>query len=452
MALPSTPSPRPRWLKWTGIGALASLGVFCLTVLLLPTSSPTLPPAQAASAESSAVALADTRLASLPDVQVTTKPFRRGETLGGVMAELGLGGSDAQAAIDALRAYVDPRKIRPGDLYRVEMSPADGLRAFEMTVPGRGRALLSRQADHWFAQWTAVERSVEARILTGELKSSFEEAVREAGAEATLAYKIADVLQWDLDFNRDLRQGDRFEVVFEEVYHDGEFHDVGDVVALRYLNRDHWYEAFRYGKGGYYDGDGRPLKKMFLKSPLRFSRVTSGFSMRRFHPVLKTMRPHYGVDYGAPVGTPVEVTANGTVVFAGWDGGGGRTVKVRHSGGYITNYLHLSRFADGVRPGRQVRQGEVIAYVGQTGLATGPHLDYRVKLNDRWINPLSIGSVPAKPLGAGELATYLRWRDALREGLSTGKPGPLPEDLRAQLASLPVAVPTAEADVATARR
>jgi murein DD-endopeptidase MepM/ murein hydrolase activator NlpD len=260
-------------------------------------------------------------------------------------------------------------------------------------------------------------------VVKGQLSSSLEEAIERSGAPVLLAYAMADVLQWDLDFNRDLRVGDRFEILFEEVWVDGAYQAVGGIVALSYDNRGRTFEAYRFGEdGGYYDGDGRPLKKMFLRSPLRFSRITSRFSHRRFHPVLKTYRPHWGVDYGAPVGTPVHATANGTVSFAGWDGGGGKTVKIRHPGGILTAYLHLSRFAAGIRPGSLIRQGEVVGYVGATGLATGPHLDYRVNRDGRWIDPLSLGSVPARPLEAAEMAAFRAWRTAQRASLEAGAP------------------------------
>ena len=157
---------------------------------------------------------------------------------------------------------------------------------------------------------------------------------------------------------------------------------------------------------------------MCLRAPLPYSRVTSKFSAHRFHPVLKVSRPHYGVDYGAPVGTPVRVTAAGTVLLAGWDGGGGKTVKVRHANGYVTGYLHLSRFADGIRSGARVRQGEVIGFVGATGLATGPHLDYRVQRDGTWIDPQSLKSVPAPPLDHTQLADFVQLRDLLRPVLA----------------------------------
>lgn len=166
------------------------------------------------------------------------------------------------------------------------------------------------------------------------------------------------------------------------------------------------------------------MRKMFLRSPLRYSRVTSRFSNRRFHPILKRYRPHHGVDYGAPAGTPARVTANGTVRFAGWDGGGGKTVKVRHPNGYLTAYLHLSRFGPGVRSGRRVSQGDIIGYVGSTGLATASHLDYRVQRNGRWIDPLSLRSIPADPVPTDKLPEFLAWRDRLRQSLFDGVPPP----------------------------
>jgi murein DD-endopeptidase MepM/ murein hydrolase activator NlpD len=238
---------------------------------------------------------------------------------------------------------------------------------------------------------------------------------------------MAEVLQWDLDFNRDLQPADRFEILYEEIFLDGAFESIGEILALRYDNAGRSHEAYRFGEpAGYYDGEGRPLRKLFLRSPLRYSRVTSRFSNRRFHPVLKRYRPHHGVDYGAPTGTPVRATASGTVVSAGWDGGGGRTVKLRHPNGYLTAYLHLSRFASGIRRGRRVSQGDTIGYVGATGLANGPHLDYRVQRSGRWINPLAMKVEPAPPIPAEQRAGFALRRDRLRQALTDGLLEPQP--------------------------
>jgi murein DD-endopeptidase MepM/ murein hydrolase activator NlpD len=289
-----------------------------------------------------------------------------------------------------------------------------------LAVADRGRLQLDRAGEGWSARWRACERTRRPRTARGTLHGSLEQSLRAAGADPSLAYRMADVLQWDIDFNRDLRTGDRFEVLYEEELVDGVPRGLGEVAALVYDNGGRRLEAYRYGEQGYYDGEGRPLRKMFLRSPLPYSRVTSRFSRRRFHPVLKVYRPHYGVDYGAPAGTPVRVTAGGVVVFAGWDGGGGKTVKVRHPNGYLTAYLHLSRYASGVRAGRRVAQGDVVGYVGSTGLATAAHLDYRVQERGRWIDPLSLASVPAPPVPAGEWTRFAAWRDSLRTGLRDG--------------------------------
>lgn len=386
-----------------------------------------------------------------PPIQRTV---RSGETLSQVFEDLGLSSQEARSAVDAIRPHVDPRRVRTGDAYVAAYDPSQKLVSFEMGVTGRGRVKLARSAaDAWRSIFTPVVREIRPRVVTGELSESLEAAIRGAQADPVLAYKMADVLQWDLDFTRDLRVGDKFQILYEEVLLDGKFASVGEVVALRYENRGRALAAFRYGEG-YYDAEGRPLKKMFLRAPLRFTRVTSGFSHRRFHPVLHTFRPHYGVDYGAPKGTPVMVTANGTVSFAGWDRGGGKTVKVRHPGGYTTCYLHLSGFAEGIRPGRAVRQSDVVGFVGSTGLATAPHLDYRVNLNGKWLNPLSLDAVPARPISGTELASFRARRDAVLASLAAGKPLGMPLDPETKLARSSPGLPASAVapDVASARR
>lgn len=350
--------------------------------------------------------------------------LHRGETLGEVFDGLGLDADDSHAAIEALSEYLDVRHLPAGQSYSVLLRPNSTPSGFEFTLAGRGRVDVARGGGGgWTASFTPFERQLVTRCVRGSLEGSLVGSIEKAGAPAGLAYRMADVLQWDLDFNRDLRLGDRFEVVYQVLYLDGEPSSLGPILALDYRNAGRRLQAFRYGHdGGYYDAEGRPLQKMFLRSPLRFSRITSRFSRHRFHPILKRFRPHYGVDFGAPVGTPVRVTANGTVTFAGWDRGGGRTIKVRHPNGYLTAYLHLSRFARGIRPGARVHQGEVIGFVGQTGLATGPHLDYRVQRGGRWIDPLSLKSVPADPIPKRHLAAFEALRDALLASLASGVP------------------------------
>jgi murein DD-endopeptidase MepM/ murein hydrolase activator NlpD len=347
--------------------------------------------------------------------------FRSGETLGDVLEDLGFKADDSRAVSQEVGRFADLRKLRPQDRYAGLFDIDSNLRGFELSVAGEGRVSVVRGSEAWESEWLPFTRDIRSQRIKGELQSSLEGSIRQSGGRPLLAYKMSDVFQWDLDFTRDLRVGDRFEVMHEEVYLDGQFYAVGDILALHYWNQGRELQAYKFGEdSAYYDAEGRPLRKLFLRSPLRYSRVTSQFSHRRYHPVLKSYRPHYGVDYGAPKGTPVRVTASGTVLSAGWDGGGGKTVKVRHTGSYMTAYLHLSGFAKGVARGRRVQQGQVIGYVGSTGLATGNHLDYRVQHAGKWINPLSLKSVPAKPIPEDELREFRAWRDSLRESLAGG--------------------------------
>jgi murein DD-endopeptidase MepM/ murein hydrolase activator NlpD len=348
--------------------------------------------------------------------------IRRGETLSSLMQQHGLDAAETWEAVEALRGHLDIRRLRAGDRVAVLARPGRPPAAFRFEVADRGRVTLARTGGAWSSTFDPYVRTVETAVVSGTLEGSLDESVRRAGGTGALTYRMADVLQWDLDFNRDLRRGDRFEILYEQVYLDGRPHSTGNVLALVYDNAGRRHEVYRYGDGGFYTADGRPLEKMFLRSPLRYSRITSRFTHRRFHPVLKSYRPHYGVDYGAPIGTPVRVTAGGTVVSADWSRGGGRTVKVRHPNGYLTAYLHLSRFAKGIRAGARVTQGEVIAYTGNTGLSTGPHLDYRVQRNGRWIDPLSLKNVPAESIPTAQLDRFYAWRDACRQSLVTGEP------------------------------
>ncbi|KAB2965581.1 MAG: peptidoglycan DD-metalloendopeptidase family protein [Thermoanaerobaculia bacterium] len=348
--------------------------------------------------------------------------LKRGETLGQVLASLNLTPAEAHRVVESARAFADPRQLRPGTRWAAWNGPAGEVERFDLVLAGRGEVRVERRQEAWEANFRPFEREVRRRSVRGSLEGSLESSIARAGADGTLAYVMDDVLQWDLDFSRDLQPGDRFAVLFEEIWVEGAFTGFGEILALTYSQSNgRQLEAYRYAEAGaYYDAEGRPLEKMFLRSPMAFSRVTSRFSNRRFHPVLKVFRPHYGVDYGAPVGTPVRATASGTVLSAGWDGGGGKTVKIRHPNDYLTCYLHLSRFADGVRSGKPVRQGDVIGYVGATGLATAAHLDYRVQQRGKWIDPLSLGGVPAEPLTSTRLADFRVARAAMQESLHSG--------------------------------
>ncbi len=354
--------------------------------------------------------------------------IRRGDTLDGVLRRAGVPEAELHQASTAVSEVLDPRKLRARDSFYSMVHRDDGLVGIRLPRRGQGVVLADRNHGVWTSRYRPYRRSHVRRLVRGDLHGALESSIRRAGGPANLAESMARVLQWDLDFNRDLRVGDRFEILFDELLLDGQLQGVDRIHALRYRNRDRWLEAYRFpdgapedrGSNRYYDADGQPLQRQFLRSPLPYSRVTSRFSLSRFHPILKRRLPHYGVDYGAPVGTPVRATADGTVVSAGVRGGGGRTVRLRHANGYLTAYLHLSGYAQGVRAGARVNQGQVIGYVGSSGLSTGPHLDYRVQSNGRWINPATLVSEPVPPLADALLPAFFERRDAFRHALRGG--------------------------------
>lgn len=384
---------------------------------------------------------AQVRPPSLETAAVAAIPFERtlgrGESLAGLLGEIGLPPRDRVLVSDALASHVELRRLKPGLRVSAMLGAGDRPAELRLDVPGKGKLQLASFGGDWRSDWQAAVETVELRRAQVEIRSTVAEALVDAGAPIEVAYRAADVLRWDVDFTRDLRQGDRLQVLYEQQLVDGRPAGIGAVLAVALDNRGRLIEAYRFGDDeGYYDASGRPLRKMFLRSPIAFStRITSGFTKRRFHPILKEFRPHWGIDLGAPTGTPVHVTANGVVLSAGWDGGGGRTVKVRHPSGYVTCYLHLSRFGHGIARGARVQQNQVIGYVGESGLATAPHLDYRVQLFSRWVDPLSLKSVPAAPLSRREMAAFSGWREQLRLALRTGE---MPRDTSAgdwQLAS-----------------
>lgn len=322
-----------------------------------------------------------------------------------------MAGDDWTAWRDALASELDPKRLLPGITFDGTLGPSGRLRELRVVLDRRRELLLSLSGDEIVSR--RHERPIDHSVLriSGSIDSSLFAAMDAAGGGPELAVRVAEVFQWDIDFLRDLRQGDRFVVVADELKIDGQRYGFGTVFAARFENRGRVLNAIAYpdgsGRLGFYDLEGRPLRKQFLRSPLKLSRITSRFSLHRYHPVLKRRMPHYGVDYGAPVGTPVHATADGTVTFSARKGGAGRMVTLRHPNGFETNYLHLSRYGSGIRRGVRVAQGQVVGYVGSSGLSTGPHLDYRVKLGGSWINPLSIASPPVEPLAEERLAPFL---------------------------------------------
>ncbi len=260
-----------------------------------------------------------------------------------------------------------------------------------------------------------VERPVETKVrsASGLIESSLWNTMMDNGLSFELAAKLEDAFQWTLDFHH-LQQGDYFKVIFEEQYIEGKPVGVGRILAAYYNNLGTEYYAIWYDQTrekGYYDLEGRPMNKGFLKAPVKYARISSAYNPRRFHPILKRVRPHLGTDYAAPYGTPILAVGDGVVVKAGYTRGNGNYVKIKHNDTYATQYLHMQRFARGIRVGAHVKQGQVIGYVGSTGLATGPHVCFRFWKNGRQVDHRRLTFPPPEPLPQEELPAFFKVRD-----------------------------------------
>lgn len=345
--------------------------------------------------------------APLPE-HTTAVRVEPGDTLETLFMSGGLPREQAVLVAREFSKTVDPRKLRLGDTVRFHHASDNSLRAIELKVTGWGSVTARFDGERFDVQSNELPERSEEIVVEGTVTSSLYEAIRESGESPQLVASLVEVFQWDVDFFR-LRKGDSFRLVVEKRFVGDDHVGYGPILAAHFTHNGSSSEAYRFEQGGiagYYGRDGNPIKKQFLRAPLKYTRITSGFSKRRFHPVLQRFRPHYGVDYGAPTGTPVMSTADGVVVFAGFDRGEGNYVRIRHNSRIETSYLHLSRFAKGIKRGTRVEQGDVIGYVGATGLATGPHLDYRVSDGGKWLNPQQLKSITADPLRGESLRRF----------------------------------------------
>jgi len=290
---------------------------------------------------------------------------------------------------DELRLYIDSEKQLKGLVYDI-----DEIRTLQVAYGGDGFHI------------NTIEHEIEQRIAhaSGTIESSLFLAAQKAGLSDAATMELAGIFGWDIDFVLDIREGDSFTIIYEELYLNGEKLRDGNILAAEFVNRNTPYRAIRYtdntGRADYFAPDGKNMRKAFLRTPVDFTRISSGFSLGRKHPVLNLIRAHKGVDYAAPAGTPVKATGDGKITFRGTKGGYGKTVIIQHGSNYSTVYAHLSGYARGTGNGMRVRQGQIIGYVGSTGLATGPHLHYEFQVNGVHRNPLRVKLPDAAPLAA----------------------------------------------------
>jgi murein DD-endopeptidase MepM/ murein hydrolase activator NlpD len=360
----------------------------------------------------------------VPDTATVKDRVPPRATLASLLAQLELRADLIPTIVERTREVFDPKNLRAGHSYEMVRTTDGLLRDFQYEIDLdkylRVVARPGEEATTVTAEVVPYKKERAAQVVSGEISheaTSLFAAMDAAGETPDLSVALADIFGGEIDFNTDLQPGDTFRVAVDRVLREGEPVGYEPVAAAEFTNAGRTLRAIRFtppgGKPGYYDERGRSLVRFFLASPLKFTlHVTSKFSKARFHPILKIYRPHLGVDYGAPQGAPVIAVANGVVVAAGVAGQGGKAVHLRHASGYETYYMHLSAIA--VRTGQRVSQGQLVGRVGMTGLATGPHLDYRIKKGGAFVNPQAVhrSLPPGEPIPPGAMAQFGAERDA----------------------------------------
>jgi murein DD-endopeptidase MepM/ murein hydrolase activator NlpD len=335
--------------------------------------------------------------------------IRSGQTLGDVFSSLGLSAATLHRLLEHPGAREPLSRIRPGSEFEFAIAPDGHLESIRFDRDEASKVTLSLLAGK--IEEHVQQRDLQQRIqmASGEIETSLYVAGNKSGLSNGAIIELAKVFGYDIDFAQDLQVGDRFSVVYEEIYRDGERLRAGDILAATFINQGKRYSAFRYvfddGRVEYFDADGRPMKKSFLRIPIEFARISSLFSAARKHPILGRTRAHKGVDYAAGNGTPIMAAGDGRISFAGWQNGYGRTVIVDHGRGYSTLYGHMSRFGK-AKTGARVRQGETIGFVGMSGLASGPHLHYEFRIGGVHRDPLKVTLPKPEPLPRTELARF----------------------------------------------
>lgn len=325
-----------------------------------------------------------------------------GQTFHSILVDSGLSHASAAQIVQALKPVFDCSRIAPGNEYCLVADEEGELVNLSYQVNPVTIYRLCRQGSNFVASKEEVPVDKKLVRISGEIKSSLFEAVNAAGEGDETAVALAELFAWDIDFRHDLQKGDRFTLILEKYFKDEQCVRSGRIVAAEYCTREKTFRAIFFkdaqGREDYYTPEGVSVRRSFLRSPLKFTRISSRYSCSRFHPILHRSRPHLGVDFAAPTGTPVWSVADGVVIAKGWKNGNGNTVTVRHPNGYETMYNHLSRYGKGVAVGKPIRQKDIIGYVGTTGLSTGPHLDYRMKKQGSFVDPLKEKCPPGFPV------------------------------------------------------
>ena len=345
-------------------------------------------------------------------------------TIEDMMLVLGISSEEVQTLVQDVRSEYNLNRIIVGHRFAIETSESGSLRSFDYDISDEEYLSVRPESGQFKVARHRYDLEVVVEEFYGSIERSLWQTIIDGGETARLVYKLTQILQWDIDFTS-IQRGDDFKLIVEKKYRGGEFVKYGEIFGVEFNSGGRSFFGFRFenaetGKTRYYDEKGYLVRKTLLKVPFDFDpRITSSFSFSRYHPILRRRRPHLGVDYGAPRGTPVLASGSGIVIKAGTQGGYGKLVRIRHPNGYVTSYAHLSRIE--VRRGRKVNQGQRIGRVGSTGLSTGPHLDYRVQDgNGRYVNPQNVSALPSDgPVDPRFWEDFVEVRDGLRQGLAS---------------------------------
>jgi len=340
----------------------------------------------------------------------------KGETLFDIFKRYSL---DLRDLLELKEASADIHRLRqlyPGRGYRITADENNRVDSLDYWIDEDSMLRVKRTEAGFLAEKVCVEYERKILNVAGVIQDNLISSIGDGRERVMLALSVSDIFAWDIDFTSDLRKGDTYKLVVESYETDGEFRKFGNILSAEFINNGKAYTAYRFENGGepcYFDAGGRSMKRAFLKAPLNYRRISSHFSSSRFHPVLRIYRPHHGLDYAAPAGTPVSAVGSGTVIFSGHKGQYGNLVIIRHPNNWKTYYGHLSRIAKGVKKGGKIMQGQVIGFVGSTGLATGPHLHYELRIGNKPTNPLTVKMPPGKSVPDTLIGEFMAFRNQM---------------------------------------
>jgi len=367
---------------------------------------------QALASPAAGIAPALSAQATEPDSEWHDITVKSGDSLAAIFSRVGISAGELHTLLAQGGATHNLKKIYPGQTLRLMTNADQQLLRLSYKIDELSTLDISRNGDEF--EISTTHRTPERRVknASGSIDNSLFVSAQAAGLSDSMTMELAGIFGWDIDFALDIRKGDQFTVLYEELYLDGERIGNGDILAAEFINQGTHYQAVRYtdagGKTDYYSLDGKSMRKAFLRTPVEFSRISSGFSLGRKHPILNRIRAHKGVDYAAATGTPIKSTSNGKIIFRGKKGGYGNTIIIQHGTKYSTLYAHMSKFRSGLNTGSRVKQGQVIGYIGSSGLATGPHLHYEFRVDGVHRDPLKVKLPGAEPLDSKYLADFNR--------------------------------------------